>query len=48
MCVVREHAKIDAKAASVATDIDEDFYGEDSFNEDEFDAEGFDEMTFDE
>ena len=41
-------AKIDAKAASVATDIDEDFYGEDSFNEDEFDAEGFDEMTFDE
>ena len=41
-------ARIDAKAASSATDLDEDFYGEDSFNEDEFDAEGFDEMTFDE
>ena len=41
-------ARIDAKAASSATDLDEDFCGEDSFNEDEFDAEGFDEMTFDE
>lgn len=41
-------AKIDAKAAAAATDLDEDFYGADSFNEDEFDAEGFDEMTFDE
>ncbi|MDE6206442.1 MAG: hypothetical protein K2M55_01375 [Muribaculaceae bacterium] len=44
-------AKIDAKASTAATvtsDMDEDFYGNDSYNEDEFDAAGYDEMTFDE
>ncbi len=41
-------AKADAKAAAVADDFDEDFYGSDQFNDDEFDAAGFDEMTMDE
>lgn len=41
-------AKAEAKAAAMAEDLDEDFYGSDEFNQDEFDAEGFDEMTFEE
>lgn len=41
-------AKIDLKAAQIAPDIDEEFYGSDEYTPDEFDAEGFDEMTFDE
>lgn len=43
-------AKVDAKAAQVATnadeEIDEEFYGSDQYNEDEFDSQGFDEMDF--
>lgn len=41
-------AKIDAKIAASAADLDEDFYGSDSYNDDEFDVEGFDEMNFEE
>lgn len=41
-------AKIEAKAALAAEDIDEDFYGSDGYNEDEFNAEGFEEMSFEE
>ena len=41
-------AKIEAKAALAAEDIDEDFYGSDEYNEDEFNAEGFEEMSFEE
>ena len=43
-----QEAKAEAKAAAMAEDLDEDFYGSDEFNQDEFDAEGFDEMTFEE
>lgn len=40
-------AKIDAKAAAGAAELDEDFYGSDAYNDDEFDAQGFDEVNFD-
>lgn len=40
-------AKIDARHAAAADDLDEDFYGSEGYNEDEFTDQGFDEMTFD-